>query len=455
MVNATRAEWSLGLKLFWLVVGGTLCLLWGVATASRVTPKPGMAYDFAQEWTSARNFFTGHPIYLNLDQSMPLHMGTKWHAVHINVNAHPPGSVFLLLPFGLLDYRTAQTTWTILSLLALAVSVWLIIGPRGLAMSPWYALPIAAILLSSNALAAQVYQGQFNLVLLLLLTLAWLADRAELDAWSGAMIGLAAALKLFPAFLLLYFVVRRRWTAVVLAAVWFGLVNGLGMLVLGWEAYRSYFTEVVPRVNGFRDYWANASVWGYWSKLLDAPNGHILTLWHVPAVAKAASLLSAGLLTALTAWRCYRAADRADRDGAFGLCVIAMILVAPIAWDHYFLMLVLPLAMLWCRLPATVFHRGCLCFLIVVLFTLRPAPIWLSVIGGPGEIPTDKMVVPSVALPRHALTVLAYEFYALLALFCYAFWAIRAGRANADERCATAVIDDVEESSGGPCLSSS
>ena len=56
----------------------------------------------------------------------------------------------------------------------------------------------------------------------------------------------------------------------------------------------------------------------------------------------------------------------------------------------------------------------------IILLTLRPAPIWVGVIGGPGELPLDPTVKASVGSPVHALTVLAYQTYALLAFFLVA-----------------------------------
>ena len=187
---------------------------------------------------------------------------------------------------------------------------------------------------------------------------------------------------------------------------------------MGWETYRVYFAEIVPRVSdGFRDFWTNASVWGYWSKLLEAPNRHVIPLCELPWLATAASLLSAALLSVMAAWRSAHATSRQERDVAFGLCVIAMILVTPVAWDHYFLMLVLPLACLWAHGPMRLDFRLTLVTLSIVLLTIRPTPIWVGIIGGPGELPVDPNVKGSVGLPVHALTVLAYQTYALGALF--------------------------------------
>ena len=77
---AKPAEWSARLKVCWVLVGGPMCLLWGLALVARLSPPYRHLHDFVQEWTSARNFFVGQPIYLKLSESIPLHLGSSFRA---------------------------------------------------------------------------------------------------------------------------------------------------------------------------------------------------------------------------------------------------------------------------------------------------------------------------------------------------------------------------------------
>ena len=93
-------------------------------------------------------------------------------------------------------------------------------------------------------------------------------------------------------------------------------------------------------------------------------------------------------------------------------------LVSPIAWDHYFLLLLLPLAFLWRYLPATGLRVLVTCFAIILL-TVNPKWVWDATIPGDGELAVGRGVVASVATPLHAVTALSYQFYTLLALFLF------------------------------------
>lgn len=434
-----QGELSAAARAFWLLIGGPLCFLGGLRLVWRLLPPYRHLSDFTQEWTSARNFFTGHPIYWSMSESIPVHFG-KPYRVLLEYNAHPPAAVLLTLPLAPLDYGAAYLVWNLLSLVALIASLWLILRPASLGYSAWAVLPFATLLLISNSLIQQVNQGQLNLVLLLLVTGAWALQRRGQWGWSGTLVGIAAALKLFPAFLGLYFLMQRRWRAVFTTVGVFVVVNLLTAGVLGWEAYRDYFSVVVPRVSGFREFWPNASITGYWSKLFEGASGHVVPLWQAPALAKLATAVSSLIVVLLTAQRCWRADTLAARDQAFGLCTIAMLLLSPITWDHYFLLLVLPLAILWQTTRPTAVNRGMLIAVVVLLGVIYPKWVWDATIPGDGELLLTPGGIRSVALPWHALSVVAYQFYALLGLFAFACLAVRpaadrgvgtAGRAQA------------------------
>ena len=86
------------------------------------------------------------------------------------MNAHPPSSVLLAFPFASLDFPTAFFAWNILSLFALAVSLWLLARGLNIPISGPAVLAVATTLLLSNPLIEQLRQGQLNLILLALLT---------------------------------------------------------------------------------------------------------------------------------------------------------------------------------------------------------------------------------------------------------------------------------------------
>ena len=86
---------------------------------------------------------------------------------------------------------------------------------------------------------------------------------------------------------------------------------------------------------------------------------------------------------ALLLWQVHRAKTPEQKDLAFGLTCVAMLLLSPVAWDHYFCLLLVPLALWWLRLPPDSSLRGWF-LLLLALSWINPKPIWDAVIGGPG-----------------------------------------------------------------------
>src|SRR5581483_7187098 len=110
------------------------------------------------------------------------------------------------LPFAGLNFADSFALWNILSLVSLAASAWLILYQLGMPFSLWDLLPAATLLLLCHPFWHQMVHGQMNFMLLLLLTGTWAADRTGRPIWAGVLLAVAAAIKIYPAFLLLYFV---------------------------------------------------------------------------------------------------------------------------------------------------------------------------------------------------------------------------------------------------------
>ena len=167
---------------------------------------------------------------------------------------------------------------------------------------------------------------------------------------------------------------------------------------------------MLPEICWFRVCWSNNSLAGFWCRLRPCPleNAVFLAVGAtvVQSITGARRLLGIGdgggrhigLVRAL-------ARSRDDEDRAFGLAVTAMLLVTPICWDHYFLLLLLPLAVCW-RGIKPLDPVGWVFGLILAAIWLDPAFVW-RLTGGEAR----------VAGPGQNLTVLSYQFYALLTLF--------------------------------------
>ncbi len=425
----------------WLLFSAVMVLLLAPSFVANIRPARGLIPDFFKEWVSARNYFTGHPVYANqrdsLWRTMRLKPGEGWFEEY---NAHPPTAVLISLPFGLLNYQDAHAAWNLCSLALLALTLWRVSVALSLRwnLAGWSA--VLGLLLVCDPLRQTINQGQLNLVLLWLLAETWIADRQGRPLLAGWWLGWAAAIKLFPVFLFLYFLMRRDWRAIAAGVVSCAAVMGLTTAILGWQAHVDYVTLAMPALRSMRDAWGNVSLDAFWARLFDAPSSVVEAWQTLPAWRIAGTVLSS---LALLGWLIARLrnSDRFKTDDAgFSLCVVAMLLLSPITWAHYFMLLLVPLAIAW----RTTFGQGnnssggadssarwsgrqVVFHLVFWSLLLAPRIGWSLAFRLPPTVTTADhrqttkrsmwKLDGRVALPVHSLTGLSYQTYALLALF--------------------------------------
>jgi len=416
-------RWPNERRWVWLAFAGWLLFLQGPALLTSLQTTAHLVPDFFQDYASARNWFDGLPIYTGHDVTAPRYLGLRLdpRGSYVFVNAHPPASVLIFLPLAGLHFSDAFLVWNILSLAALGSSLWVVQRQLEIPFSLGSLAPLLAMLLICSPLWEQCRLGQHMLVLLLLVTGTWAAERSGRPWLAGALLGTAASIKLFPAFLLFYYGLVGRWKVVTAALLSVAGLTCLSVIVLGVSAHRSYLFTVLPEIEWFRAGWNNDSVWGFWSRLFDpAPERHRIKslsapLYYSPVVAKAMSLISCGAIVAVLIWAVRRDPRRERGDLTFALAVTSMLLVSPICWDHYLLLLLVPLAVVWAKLPESPFIRA-LFLAVVASFWLGYPLVWRAF-----------DLVGRTATPIQSILVLSYQFYALLGLLAIALTELRLG----------------------------
>lgn len=396
--------------------------------------QPGTYYqrhflpDFFQEWASARNYYVGLPIYAPHEVTLPLYLGEHKapdDPLFINVNAHPPSSVLLALPFGKLDYAVAFLLWNELSLIIFGVSIWLVLRELKINVSLRTFLLILVLLALCHPLWSHVHQGQLSIPVAILVTLCWLLDRSDRPWLAGVALGVAIAVKLFPGFLILPFALRRRWAAVISGLSCFVLVTVLTVAILGVDTYWNYVCDVLPTIGRYSGACHNLSLCGVWNKLL-VPEPHWMPVIFAsntrhPFAAFCGNAVTVGIVVLLVSLLVLRAKD--DIDLAFGASIVAMLLVSPITWDHYLILLVLPIALLWQRLPRSGIAWPMFLFGVFVC-CLEPFVAMqhcLILVGAVRSPETGHWL----AGPLEVLTALSVPCYAIVGLFVLMF---RGGR---------------------------
>lgn len=261
----------------------------------------------------------------------------------------PPTSALSLVPLSFLPWREATRAYLVLNNLILFVAVALTLVIVRPDMPRLWAVAAATVLVMGFS---QIYGsfalGQVDATICLLLVVGLWGIKNARPAVTGSAIAVAAAIKLIPGTLILYFLWKRKydyaiWTAGVGAAIFL-----VSLPLAGIDTYRTYFGETVPGLLKGSTHYANISIAGAVSRaFIDGPVGGrppIASLAELPANAGARAVsiaLSAGVIAAVAMAMGRGAPARGQRSPELAyvveyyLAVAAALLVSSVTWEFY------------------------------------------------------------------------------------------------------------------------
>ncbi len=237
--------------------------------------------------------------------------------------AYPPLVALLAAPFHTLSAGVATLLWTLLSLTAIAAALWL------LGLRDWRCYALVAVYPITRS---AVDLGTIGPLLLLAVALAW--RWRNHNAATGAAAGAAVALKLFLWPLGVWLALTMRLRAALAALGFAVLVVLLPWAVLGFEG--------LGRYPGLLRHLSNDEATSSYSLVA------IGVRLHLPeAAATGLSLVVAAGFLAAAAWvaRDERREPRERDVVTLTLALAAALAASPIVWVHYFLLLLIPLAL--------------------------------------------------------------------------------------------------------------
>jgi hypothetical protein len=254
-------------------------------------------------------------------------------------NPNPPLLAYLLTPFAGLPRPLFRLIWFGLNCLWLGLLVGLslkLVDDRRITA---YWGVVAGGVATFVPVLICLMVGQLGMLLALLGVLSFrLAERRP--AAAGAALATGAAIKLYPGFLGLFFLMHGPRRVVWWAAGWGVLLLALPLLISGPTPYVSYATKVL--FGGFYPYASdfNVSLTGLFSRLFTV-NGVFVAVAPAPELARWLSLI-ANVLVFVACLRIPAGADRFGRLIAFAAWICAMQLITPLNGYYNLPALILP-----------------------------------------------------------------------------------------------------------------
>jgi alpha-1,2-mannosyltransferase len=265
----------------------------------------------------ARTWLTGGNLYGHLP---PTAAGVRLPFTY------PPIAAIGLSPLALLPMVAANVAITLVTIALLAVVIRLFLRRLAASGGTWWTvawlLPLALCL---EPVRSTLSYGQINVVLMVLVAADCLTTSPR---WPrGALVGIAAAVKLTPAAFVLFFLLRRDYRAARNAVASFAAATGAGFL-LAWPDSVRYWTGVILQMGRFGNgaYAANQSIQAVMIRAGADPH----------SAAGTAIWLAASAIVVAVARRGMRHALAAGADTwALAVNAFAALLISPISWSHH------------------------------------------------------------------------------------------------------------------------
>jgi alpha-1,2-mannosyltransferase len=250
---------------------------------------------------------------------------------------YPPFSAVLFTPLAIIPPHIGYPLLTGVTCLALIpiVLAYRKSSPElaGLLAKPWMVLAGCCVLVVAFPVSSTIFWGQINVLLIMLVALDVLWPNSR---WPrGALVGIAAAVKLTPAGFVLVFLLRKDFRAALTSFLSFLLMTAIAFVLMPHDSWL-YWTDRVFHASSM-NIGPNQANEGVIASLVKLDlSGHTL-------------LVIGGLSVLAVAVMTWLGTSRALKDGnlplALGVTAAGDLLLSPISWSHHWV-LALPTAAL-------------------------------------------------------------------------------------------------------------
>ena len=380
-----------------IILGGAIAFM-GLARLRLIlmtlsSPISYQQRDILQEYLMAKALVTRVNPYLPLDKLAEMFIGKFPFLSH--PAPYPPFVALISTPLLPLGINQLIVVWLIIELVFLAaIAAMLTVLWKG--KINWIgALFIYFLLLAWYPVMVDLLFGQMTIILTTLVLAALLALRKNRKVLAGILIGFSVALKMFTWPIIIYFAIKKDWRAFISSAITVIGLNLLALAFLGFGPVSDYYLRVTIQVTAiYHSFLKNYSLWSIGYRLFEGTrpvgNGFIYAppLVNLP---KIAPIVSAGLAILFLVAGLIWARRAKDTEIAYSIMVCVLVGVSPIAWDHYYIMLVISIAILLMNLSRRSFPNGptiisLITVFMILLFNEFIYVVMFAIDGGPAVL---------------------------------------------------------------------
>jgi hypothetical protein len=318
-----------------------------------------------RSWVLIDTELADHPPLVEI-RRIPKWMGVETVSPYttIKVNAHPPLVGLLLAPIlYVINFRWIYLLVTLCSSIALIGTIVAVLRGLDITIEKGDFLALTGLAFGWHPVLSTLRNGQSSIFISALITVGWVLLRRKKSFQAGIAVGIATAIKLFPGLLIVYFLFRNR-RAFAGGLITFIAAQFLTIAFCGMGNYWGFLGTMFYLSHPFYSR-TNMS-------LAAVATGFLHVRWI------GFLILAAGVCLFIF-WMGARIArgGAENIDLEYALCTVMQLLLTPIAWSHYLVVLILPLAILASWLRRSEPHWSAICPYIGLLlcFTIPDTTI--------------------------------------------------------------------------------
>jgi Glycosyltransferase family 87 len=311
-----------------LVICAWVIVLTGISYLA-VNQVRDASIDFYSYYIGAAAIHQGKPLYaFETYKSVVATVGIR----HAGLYLYPPTLAMFIQPALLVSPYVASLIWLGLNVGLLLLVVGLLLWQSNIRD---HLMRVGLLLLPVvfTPTFMSLYLGQVNVLVFVLIVLAYLAFIHKRPHISGVLLAISAWIKLWPIILVAYFVWKREWKVVSGAILGLLLIGMLTFAFVGAEQTTSFFTDRLPEISqGTQpdlDH-LNQSIPGIFAKMFAPSSEYVIPLIQSPTLARQGSRIAVLLLMVTTIILCswpITLKDREQFSTEFTLVVIAAMLI--------------------------------------------------------------------------------------------------------------------------------
>jgi alpha-1,2-mannosyltransferase len=307
--------------------------------------------------------------YPDLDQYF---LGVKSLNPYLNGVIYPPFALVIFAVFKLFSLFWLGKIWTAFSIVALFLSVYLIFKLYKQKLISILGFIVLGLICLSFPVKFTLGMGQINNFILLIFVAAIYLLQQKKNYLSAFLLSLSFAIKLFPAYLILQFIITKRWKFLFTSLISLSLLSLLAFMLIGPKINLYFYQHLLPALlSGWKTDYYNQSLIGFIGRSFSR------------------NLFSQSLVVILSAFFILTSCliifkvrkNKKLLNMSFGLLITLNLIVNNFSWQHHFVFLIFPFLVTLFAIVKTKNNRKLLSLLFI-------SYVWISLnLANPYAIP--------------------------------------------------------------------